>query len=567
MIIKFKHILTVIISVLGYFLVNGQGIADNCMFTLSNGNDFTSSGDISNSGGADGGFYNGSSWTGASTSVAAPYPCDNPRAVFIGSTGNVKDAVGFRLNGNLTAGTFFNVNTRYIQTNGPFSIGVYTSNSADFYTDGVINATQVSTVNAGFNAWQNGSINFTVPPASAGHNWVFLRAESGAGGIANFCQFGLQLPTVDLGPDQEICEGEQVVLNASNADSSYEWNTGASSSNITVTEEDTYSAIVTNTCGSASDEAQIVVFLEPELNVTQDTLVCAGTELILSAEGTNPSYVWNDGSTDPTFLVDSIGVYSVTVTDDCFITSDTVAVDYLDPPELDFGPDTAVCGGTVDYNITNGGPTSIYSWSTGSESPFVSITTTGNYEATITNLCGTVSDQIFVEFSYSPGDFMADSLEFCEGLDMIVDVSDVEGYFDWSDGSTNPIFTVPNEGWHYATILDDDSCWTVSDTIFIDRIYCDCPMHIANSFTPNGDGINETYKAIFECPPYDFELAIYDRWGRQIFYTKDPEKAWTGEAKGGRIHPSGVYTYTLRYTNEFNGFINASTGSVFLMKD
>ncbi len=544
-----------------------QGILDNCMFSLANGNDFNSSADITNSGGADGGFYNGTSWTGPSVSVGPPYNCDNPRAVFIGTTGNVKDAVGFRLNGTLVPGNVINIPTRFIQTGGNFTVGIYTSDSGNFYADGNILASQVYTANAGNITWLNSSINFIVPAASAGHNWVFVRAESGSGGIANFCQFGSDYPDIDLGPDQEICEGEQVFLNAQNNTYNYLWNTGAISSSITVANEGIYSVEASNICGTFTEEVEVVVFQEPELNVLQDTVVCVGTELTLSAEGTNPSYLWNDGSTDPTFLVDTAGVYSVTVIDDCFVVTDSVAIEYLDPPELDFGPDTAVCGGTVDYNITNGGITSTYSWNTGSSNPYFSATETGNYEATITNLCGSVSDDIFVEFSYSPGDFLVDSLEFCQGREMSIDVTAIEGYFDWSDGTTNPFFTVPNEGWHYVEIVDDDSCWVVSDTIFVDRIYCDCPMHMANSFTPNGDGINELYGAIFECPPYDFEFVIYDRWGRQLFYTKDPEQPWDGRNSNGTIYPSGVYTYTLRYTNEFNGFINASTGSVFLMKD
>jgi gliding motility-associated-like protein len=105
------------------------------------------------------------------------------------------------------------------------------------------------------------------------------------------------------------------------------------------------------------------------------------------------------------------------------------------------------------------------------------------------------------------------------------------------------------------------------DTIYVDRIFCDCPVHIANAFTPNGDGFNEEYSIVFECPPYDYQLIIFDRWGQQIFNTTDPNKKWSGRNRYGDIFPSAVYSYVLKYTEEYQGFLKVRTGSVALLKD
>ncbi|MCD8540582.1 MAG: gliding motility-associated C-terminal domain-containing protein [Leadbetterella sp.] len=65
------------------------------------------------------------------------------------------------------------------------------------------------------------------------------------------------------------------------------------------------------------------------------------------------------------------------------------------------------------------------------------------------------------------------------------------------------------------------------------------------AFTPNGDGINETFKVIhhfLERP----KLEIYNRWGEQVFQTDNLEQQWDGYYKG-KILSNQLYAYVLRY--------------------
>jgi len=70
-------------------------------------------------------------------------------------------------------------------------------------------------------------------------------------------------------------------------------------------------------------------------------------------------------------------------------------------------------------------------------------------------------------------------------------------------------------------------------------------VRIPNSFTPNGDRIND----IFRIPPgTDLDLqvfAVYDRLGKELFKTTDINKGWDGRYKGQMVSP-GVYTYVLK---------------------
>ncbi|MBS1580879.1 MAG: CotH kinase family protein [Bacteroidetes bacterium] len=64
-----------------------------------------------------------------------------------------------------------------------------------------------------------------------------------------------------------------------------------------------------------------------------------------------------------------------------------------------------------------------------------------------------------------------------------------------------------------------------------------------NSFTPNGDNINDVWRPfnnVVDLETYD--LRVFDRWGREVFGTEDPYKEWDGTASGSKV-PPGVYAY------------------------
>ncbi len=74
----------------------------------------------------------------------------------------------------------------------------------------------------------------------------------------------------------------------------------------------------------------------------------------------------------------------------------------------------------------------------------------------------------------------------------------------------------------------------------------------ANAFTPNGDGINDTYKPLFFCPVVTTNFKIYSRWGEKIFETEDPNEAWDGKINGLEA-PSDVYVWQVEYEAEREG--------------
>ncbi len=70
-------------------------------------------------------------------------------------------------------------------------------------------------------------------------------------------------------------------------------------------------------------------------------------------------------------------------------------------------------------------------------------------------------------------------------------------------------------------------------------------LYIPNSFTPNGDGINDNF-FVKSSRIYDYHLTIYNRWGTTIFQTYDLDTFWDG-TYGPEIIQSGVYYYFVSY--------------------
>lgn len=64
-------------------------------------------------------------------------------------------------------------------------------------------------------------------------------------------------------------------------------------------------------------------------------------------------------------------------------------------------------------------------------------------------------------------------------------------------------------------------------------------IYVPNAFTPNGDGINDTFGVKGE-GIRNFHLFIFDRWGEKIFETTNPRQTWDG-LYGGEPAEQGTY--------------------------
>src|SRR6202034_706356 len=77
-------------------------------------------------------------------------------------------------------------------------------------------------------------------------------------------------------------------------------------------------------------------------------------------------------------------------------------------------------------------------------------------------------------------------------------------------------------------------------------------LYIPSAFTPNGDGLNETFKAKGTYIK-SFEMYIFDRWGMELFHATDINDGWPGTVRSGTtICQEDVYVYKITATDWSN---------------
>ncbi|MFW5890277.1 MAG: gliding motility-associated C-terminal domain-containing protein [Marinilabiliaceae bacterium] len=108
----------------------------------------------------------------------------------------------------------------------------------------------------------------------------------------------------------------------------------------------------------------------------------------------------------------------------------------------------------------------------------------------------------------------------------------------------------------------DSGCDDLSDTLVVVE---DSELEVPNVFTPNGDGINDEFRVAFRSLK-EFEMVIFNRWGRKVYESNDPEKGWDGTV-GGKIGAPGVYFYYIKGEGYNEDEVHKREGAVHLIRD
>lgn len=204
----------------------------------------------------------------------------------------------------------------------------------------------------------------------------------------------------NLGSDTSYCDNFTLVLSTNNPNTT--WSTGAIGSQITINTPGTYWASVGTGCTVFNDTIEITQHVSSNMfSLGNDTALCIGETLLLDANTPGATYVWQDGSASSSFFVNSAGMYSVTVsTATGCSASDSIIVYYnTQLPVVSLGNDIVVCG-DKPVMLHGGIPDAMYIWSTNSTDSILAVDVSGNYSVTVTNGCGSASDEVNVQIYY-----------------------------------------------------------------------------------------------------------------------------------------------------------------------
>ncbi|HRI22857.1 MAG TPA: gliding motility-associated C-terminal domain-containing protein, partial [Panacibacter sp.] len=137
------------------------------------------------------------------------------------------------------------------------------------------------------------------------------------------------------------------------------------------------------------------------------------------------------------------------------------------------------------------------------------------------------------------------SQDTCLNNEASILLTAAEGYesYLWNNVSTtvNPFYPVSFPGSY--TVKVQNICGSKTDTI---QVYdqCDFPIYFPGAFTPNGDLLNDILRVPALNKNRLIRLSIYNRWGKLIYHTTNPEAGWDGNL-AGIPQQGGTYIYFL----------------------
>lgn len=194
-----------------------------------------------------------------------------------------------------------------------------------------------------------------------------------------------------------VCKGGAVLFHATgsapNSTTSFQWkkngiNVGTNSNTYSATNlnnGDVIHCAITSTSSclstptATSNNIVVTVLPDPVVSLDKSASLCTGDSRQLDAGSFN-SYLWNDGSIQRTLLINNIGIYYVTVTDNngCKGSDTTTITTLLASPASFLPADTSMCAyeslELVSLNSYNN-----YLWNTNSRTPAINITSPGLY--------------------------------------------------------------------------------------------------------------------------------------------------------------------------------------------
>lgn len=293
-----------------------------------------------------------------------------------------------------------------------------------------------------------------------------------------------------------------------------------------------------------------ILLTDTAYNLVMDTLCfsSAGNGLALQSPLDNAQYLWNDGSTGPSYTAMDSGIYWVRSSNYCHYRIDTFQVGKADI-SFDLGPsDTTVCDESslaISVNLRDVN----YLWQDGSASSNYIASSTGTYWVMVTSGNCKASDTMEITIKELQVDLGADII-LCKGepISVTLKVQAPPGsVVNWSeDGSGNTI-TVVDTGLYWVKVDDLPCLGTDSIHIGVDP-FCDCVLQVPNAFSPNGDGQNDYFKPLVEadCPVRNFSLKIYNRFGQLVYSGVSIEKGWDGK-QNGLLADVGTYFFEIKF--------------------
>ena len=381
------------------------------------------------------------------------------------------------------------------------------------------------------------------------------------------------------------CPGDPVTINSQISGGvqpyTYQWSTGQNTGSMTFTPTNTQSVwlAVSDACTGipAYDTILVTVpVLSPLTILTSPdiTEICPYIPATLGVQASGGSgqytYSWTinnvlSGTTD-SLLVNpgSSSIYLITVTDNCGNTiQDSISYTILSPPlVLQMNGPFQICpGDSVDLLVsaTGGYGNYYYNWSTSATTPQITVApqNSTSYFVQVSDECQTfsVTAVALVQVVKPLANFYIMSQDPMQGLPVQFENASLNAWsYTWAFGDgngsflVNPIHTYTLPGSYEITLIATNQEGCIDSISKWIEIAPERYIYLPNSFTPDGDGLNEYFYCRF-IGLMSARFYIFNRWGEEIFFSDQLNFVWDATYEGIPVQ-DGTYTWYLIYEIE-----------------
>ena len=245
--------------------------------------------------------------------------------------------------------------------------------------------------------WSNGATSQKVTVNQPGNYFVKATAANSCTSSDTLQIINIGPPLFILGSDTVLCRDSVYTYDINIPNATYLWNDGSTGSRYSINQPGVYWLMVNANGCIAKDTVTIGYKNNPVVYLGNDTTICLGDSYLLNATYDNATYEWQDGSTQPVFLVDKPGSYYVAVDFNGCFARDTVRINYLDKPQFTLGSDTTICQGETIILQPHLNTSANYLWQDGSSQLTFAVKDTGVYTLQAGNICGSSSAQVEIK--------------------------------------------------------------------------------------------------------------------------------------------------------------------------
>lgn len=465
--------------------------------------------------------------------------------------------------------------------------------------------------------WDNSAVN-NVPMTLTTGNHTLTVIGTDTFGCKNSDQLIVnvsQAAIANASIDQALCAGKSIQLdgstntsvtstlwtassgtfgNASSLTSSYTPSITSGTVTLTLTTDDP-----AGPCPAVSD--QLIVSINPTPIVSAGTDKTACLYDVVTLQGTGAAaYAWNNGITNNVAFQPALGTNLYTVIGTSALgckDTDDIQVIVHPLPTIDFSVDIQKACAPRTIQFISQAPTAVNClWQmsnglvlNGCGTVSANFNNVGCYDATLTvvdaNSCiNTYTQTSIVCLVDKPiADFTPSTsiiYETSGNVEFYNNSQNAVNYFwDFGDNSTTatstltqPIHTFQKiEAATYEVMLVAMSIYPGCEDTTYRKITILEPLlyFIPNTFTPDNNSFNNTFKPVFTSgvDPFNYHLSIYDRWGELVFESYDASIGWAGNYYTSEIlAQEGTYTWVIDFNLKANDGQEKITGYVNLLR-